>query len=387
MGKSKKVIFLLAFLFLNFLLFSQEITHDVKVVNIEVPVRVFKGDKFVDNLTLEDFDIYEDGVLQKASAVYLIKKKSVERKEEKRKFSPETSRNFVILFMITNYLPRVGEAIDYFFENVILPGDSLTVMTPMKAYNLNSRALKLLTKEKVCEELKEKLRKDTLMGNWEYLSILEELRGTSIENYGYYRLLMKKLNELRQLDEGKLLDFADDLKKTQGQKQVFLFYQKEVLPRMDPSIYHMLMSIKQNDINFLMNLQELNDYSTRYLTFSVDKVKQAFSDSSISIHFLFITKAPGLGFMAQDSNLMRWREASEDVFSAFREMARATGGTTDSSANPDYLFKKAVKASENYYLVYYSPKNYASDGKFKSIQVKVKGKKYRVTHRAGYFAN
>jgi len=387
METSKKIFLFVASAFLCFLLYSQEITHDVKVVNIEVPVRVFKGDEFVDDLTLEDFEIYEDGVLQKVSAVYLIKKKSVERKEEKRKYTPETSRNFVMLFMITNYLPRVDKAIEYFFKNVILPGDSLTVMTPMKAYDLNSRALKLLTKEKICKELKEKLRKDTVMGNLEYLSILEELRGTSIENYGYYRLLMQKLNELRQMDEGKLLNFADDLKKTEGQKQVFLFYQKEVLPKMDPDMYHMLMSIRQNDINFLMNLQELNDYSTRYLNFSVDKVKQAFSDSSISIHFLYITKAPGLGFMAQDSNLMRWREASEDVFSAFREMARATGGITNSSANPDYLLKKAVEASENYYLVYYSPINYTSDEEFKTIKVKVKGKNYRVTHREGYFAN
>jgi len=386
LGESKKVLFLLAFLFISFLLFSQEITHDVKVVNIEVPVRVFKGDEFIDDLTLEDFEVYEDGILQKVSAVYLIKKKRVERKEEKSKFTPETSRNFVLLFMITSYLPKVDEAIDYFFENVILPGDSLTVMTPLKAYDLNSQALKLLTKEKICEELKEKLRKDTVMGNSEYLSILEELGRTSIENYGYYRLLLQKLNELRQLDEGKLLNFADNLKKIQGQKHVFLFYQKEVLPKMDQSIYHMLMSIKQNDINFLMNLQELNDYSTRYLTFNVDKVKQVFSDSSISIHFLFITKAPSLGFMADVSD-MRWREASEDVFSAFIEMARATGGTTDSSANPDYLFKKAVEASENYYLVYYSPRNYTSDGEFKEIKVKIKEKKYKVTYRQGYFAN
>ena len=175
METSKKIFFFAASVFFCFLLFSQEITHDVKVVNIEVPVRVFKGEEFVDDLTLEDFEIYEDGVLQKVSAVYLIKKKSVERKEEKRKFTPETSRNFMLLFLITDYLPEVNEAIDYFFENIILPGDSLTVMTPMKAYNLNSQALKLLTKEKVCKELKEKLKKDTIMGNAEYKDILEKM--------------------------------------------------------------------------------------------------------------------------------------------------------------------------------------------------------------------
>ncbi len=382
MEKSKKIFFFVASVFLCFLLFSQEITHDVKVVNIEVPVRVFKGDEFVDDLTLEDFEVYEDGVLQKVSAVYLIKKKSVERKEEKRKYTPEVSRNFILLFMLTDYLPKVGEAIDYFFENVILPGDSLTVMTPMKAYNLNSQALQLLTKEKICEELKNKLRKDTVMGNSEYKDLLVDIRAELLGDPGYCRVLLQRLEELRYLGEKKLLNFADDLKKIQGQKQVFLFYQKEMLPKLDQKTYHELMSIRQHDINFLMNLQELHDFYQRNLRFNANKVKQAFSDSSISIHFLFITKIKD-----PTANDMTWKEASEDIFSAFTEMARSTGGTTDSSANPDYLFKKAVEASENYYLVYYSPKNYTSDGEFKKIKVKIKGRNYRVTHREGYFAN
>jgi len=387
MEKSKKILLFVASSFLCFLLFSQEITHDVKVVNIEVPVRIFKGEEFVDDLTLKDFEVYEDGILQKVSAVYLIKKKSVERKEEKRKFTPEVSRNFVLLFRITEYLPKVGEAIDYFFENVILPGDSLTVMTPMNVYNLNSRALKLLTKEKVKSELKEKLRKDTIIGNSEYLSTLRELKGSSIGNLGYYRMLMQKLEELRSLDEGKMLNFADFLKKIQGQKTVFLFYQKEVLPQLAPETYHMLISTQQDNISYLMDLQELFDFYTRDLTFDIEKTKQAFSDSSISIHFLYITKTPSIRDGMGSRSAVTWKEQSEDVFGAFREMAYSTGGTAESSANPMYSFKKAVEASENYYLVYYSPKNYTSDGEFKKINVKIKGKNYRVTHREGYFAN
>jgi len=68
-------------------------------------------------------------------------------------------------------------------------------------------------------------------------------------------------------------------------------------------------------------------------------------------------------------------------------MARATGGFIDSSANAEALFKQAVEASENYYLLYYIPLNYKEDGKFKEIKVRVKNKKYKVTHRLGYFAN
>ncbi len=81
------------------------------------------------------------------------------------------------------------------------------------------------------------------------------------------------------------------------------------------------------------------------------------------------------------------QERSEDVYLAFKQMAQATGGVTETSANPAYAFKRAVEAFENYYLLYYSPKDYTRDGEFKKIKVRVKGKKFKITHRAGYFAN
>jgi len=67
-------------------------------------------------------------------------------------------------------------------------------------------------------------------------------------------------------------------------------------------------------------------------------------------------------------------------------MADATGGLTISSRSPEFSFQQAMEASENYYLIYYQPKDYKSDGKFKKIKVKIKGKHYRVLHRAGYIA-
>jgi len=80
-------------------------------------------------------------------------------------------------------------------------------------------------------------------------------------------------------------------------------------------------------------------------------------------------------------------EHSEDIFGIFRKVAQATGGITSSSANPKFLFERASDAVESYYLLYYSPKNYQADGKFKTIKVTVKGKNYRITHRAGYIAD
>ena len=82
---------------------------------------MFKGSTFIDNLTIDDFEVYEDGKLQKIEAVYLIKKTKIEREEEvtKKKFTPEVSRNFIFVFEIRDYFPKIGEVLDYFFNDVV----------------------------------------------------------------------------------------------------------------------------------------------------------------------------------------------------------------------------------------------------------------------------
>jgi hypothetical protein len=375
---------------LSLSLFPQQLSHDVSVINIEVPVRVFKGGAFIDNLTINDFEVYEDGKLQKVEAVYLIKKSSIERKEEKRKFQPQTSRNFVLLFQITEYLPKIGEAMDYFFKNVILPGDSLTLITPLKTYNFKSQSLELLSKEKIIEQLKGKLIKDTKMGNIEYRDLLNELNKAlkeNTENFDYCRQILDRLESIRWIDEKKILEFANFLKAKEGQKNVYLFYQKEVLPQLPLAKLNEMMSLNQDDPQLIQLLSDLFLFYKRDITFNVDLVKKAFANSSISMHFLFITKAPQIGETDLNPSGLSYVEHSEDVYNAFKEMAQATGGIVQTSANPAFSFQKAVDASENYYLLYYSPEDYRRDGKFRKIEVKVKDKNYSISHRAGYFAN
>ena len=88
-----------------------------------------------------------------------------------------------------------------------------------------------------------------------------------------------------------------------------------------------------------------------------------------------------------DSDRMPLTDQSYQVFSAFYEISNASGGLTYASANPFAAFKRASDASENYYLLYYTPKVYKADGKFRNIKVKVKSGNYRILHRAGYLAD
>ncbi len=408
----RKTYLWLFILCLSLPMISQDIQEKSQVINVEIPVRVFSGTTFIDTLTMADFEIYEDGVLQDIEAVYLVKKTSIERSQEKKRFSPRTARNYFLFFEVTEYSSRLGDAVKYFIHNVILPDDSLTIVTPLKTYRQTTEAFKHNTKEELTKQLTDILKKDINMGNSQYRSALMELTGlastlasdtergsgedlrimdtSSSNQYSHYPFdrklqkyasILERLESLRKVNQDKLLGFATYLKELEGQKYVFLLYQREFIPQIEPRIMDKYLDLYQDSPHVTQTLKTLFSFYRKDVSFNVDLVKQNYADSFISIHFLFLTSPsqnmPGLVF----------NEHSEDIFSAFREMALSTGGSVESSANPEYLVNQAVKASENYYLLYYSPLNYKEDGKFKRVEVRVKGEKYKVVHRFGYFAN
>jgi hypothetical protein len=399
-----KKVLVIGVLVFGLSLFAQEITHETLVVNIEIPVRVYQGKTFIDNLAINDFEVFEDGVLQKIEAVYLVKKTDIERREENKRFTPQTSRNFYLIFEVNEYTARMGKAVDYFVHNVLFSGDNLVVVTPMKTYRMKPEVLEAMPREKIADRLKGILRRDALQGSAEYRGAINDLTGLAKtlssqsasmdepgvdeysglaldESLSLYGDLLNKLDNLRAVDQRKLLDFAEFLKNKEGQKFVFLFYQREFIPQLEQRVIDQYVSQNQQRQDIVLALAELFETRKRDIFVDIDKVKQTYADSSVSIHFLFFSKPPPV------IPGVHMEESSEDIFMAFREVAVATGGFLHSSSNPVALFKDAVDASDNYYLVYYSPLNYKKDGKFKRIEVRVKNKDLKVTHRSGYFAN
>jgi uncharacterized protein Yka (UPF0111/DUF47 family) len=375
----------------------QDVQEESLVINVEVPVRIFKNGNFVDNLSINDFEIYENGRLQKVEAVYLIKKRTIERSDEVKRFTPKTNRNFYLLFEVTEYNEKLREAIDYFVQYTMAPGDNLTIVTPMKTYKLRGDAIRYKSREEIADQFVGLLRKDILQGNSTYRNVIDEMkalasamarsfqenslvvspeqqetdftdqmtttgefRDRSIdEQLMMYESLLNRLENLRKIDQKQLLDFSDHLKGTEGQKYVYVFYQNEYIPQIQTRILNQYLSRYQDRPNIQQTITNLFEFYRRDINMDVSQVKQAYADASISIHFLFLTivpiPVPGVQMFEQ----------SEDIFSAFREMALATGGYIESSANPESLFQNAIEATDNYYLLY----------------------SYQVFHRAGYFAN
>ena len=376
----RKQFLIIGILVLGLILFAQEIQHETIAINVEVPVRVFTKGKFVEELTIRDFEVYEDGVLQEILALYLVKRTVIEReeteidtKQARKIFIPETSRTFVLIFEMMDYFPKIRETFDYFFENVFSQGDSLLIVTPLETYSFEKEQLDKTPREEIVEQLNGKLRKDIKMAAREYKSMIRDLEwlanveDSSGSNIMAAKEILEQISEYRYFDEEKLMEFKDQLKDIEGQKYVFLFYQQQIIP------------IPEG----------IPDAREKRVSFNVDKIKQSFADSSININFIFLTKTEQhqLDMFRMDPTGLKLDNISAEMFGAFIEVAKATGGITDSSSNIASSFQRAVISSENYYLLYYAPKNYKADGKFKNIKVKVKGNNYRVTHRAGYLAD
>ncbi len=400
----KKLIIPLVFFLMVLNLSSQMDQRQVTVRNIIVPVRVFDNNNFVEDLKIEDFELYEEGVLQKIEALHLTHRTQLSRTEGAQGFIPQVARNYYLLFQLIEYNPKLKGAIDYFFSDVILPEDNLTIMTPLQTYTLPSGALKKFSRAQISKEMQNIIRKDVQVGSSNYRSAFRDLkrlvqsisgsgRGVDeVEESSFdsaasmefllprYRETLLNMETLRVVEEKWFLNLAQQLKAVGGQKNVFFFYQREFRPEISGTAFNRIQSEYQDKPNILAEINDLFAFYRRDTTLNADRIKQAFADSSLDFYFLFMDRRP-------DSAIgITMREQSEDVFSTFSEVTKATGGLIRTSQNPALAFKDAIASSELCYFLFYSPKDYKKDGKFKTIEVRTKNKEYNTKYRQGYYA-
>jgi VWFA-related protein len=375
-----------------------QIRHEVSVVNITVPVRVFDGDRFVDSLKLEDFEVFEDGRPQPIQAVYLVRGSEVRRREgPARGVSPETARTFVLLFQIAEYMPEIDKAVDAFFESVYRPGDEVDVVTPQKTVRLRNRIDSPDKLRRAQNEVKSRLRNDVLVLSGAYRSVIKDMLADlgagdpeySEVNLNGYRTDLERLEGLRSIDSESMAAFAAGLKGRPGAKHVFLFYQREKVPQFDNRRLNQYLNSSNSEE--ALKVMELMSTYNREMRIDREAIRRAFSDASVDVHFLYVTRNRRDPQMDVENPALldgiQMVESSAAIYKVFREIAAATGGTSEASANPAALLRRAADASEQYYLLYYQPEADQSDGQFHRIAVKVRRQGLRVSHREGYFAS
>jgi hypothetical protein len=368
---------------------------------IPVAVRVFDGKQLVTGLALKDFEILEDGIPRPVEALFFVDKNAIERQENDRDYRPDVSRRFYFLFQLFEYHPKLAEAIQYLFNQELLAGDSLEIQTPMRNYKLSAAAFANRPKNVLAEEMTNIVKKDIVQGSLAYNNLLNELKrnvraiggsnpmeelemDTETGEFGlemlllHYKETLAKMEALRRIDIEKFIRFAQALKNQSGQKFVFFIYQREYRPEISPTAIQQIMGNNQELPHVLEGIQELFMSYSRNISQNTQKLRESFADSSAHFDLIFMNKAP-----VQLARIVM-REQSEDIFKAFSAVAQATGGIVDTTQNPAAGIETALKTSNKYYLLYFTPFSEAKEGKFRSIKIRVKDRGYAVVNRQGY---
>lgn len=366
-----------------------------------VTVRVFDGDRFVPDLGLADFEIDEAGMRVKPQALVLVNKDLVVRREGQTGPLPDLRRRVVLMFEMTEYHGKVPEALKALFATELRPADTLEIETPMRNYVMAPAALTSKPPETLARELADIVRRDILEGGTAYNSALRDLKrtvrligssgrsglgdtegeiddGTSLEqNLMKYADDLSRMETLRAVDESRLAAFAGRMKGLPGHKLVFLVYQREFRPEISDQTMNQLNMSNQDRPDILAALQTVFSLYHRPVDVDQARIAQDFADSGMDFQFLYMNREP------ERISGITMREQSEDVFRALSAAAEATGGVTRTGQNPAVSLGQAFRAADSYYLLYYTPATSAPPGTFIDLEVSVKGKDYRVSHRRG----
>ncbi|MBN2223507.1 MAG: hypothetical protein JW765_02400, partial [Deltaproteobacteria bacterium] len=388
----------------------QQLTHDVSVVNIEVPVRVYDGGRFVDFLTKDDFEVYENGVLQTVEAAYLIRKTEIVRSQAEAKpgltvpappVQPDESikrRVFLLYFEMDEYPPETNKAVDYLFENVLIDTDVVLFVTPNEQWKVTMSPDQMNRRADLAKEVKSRLAKSLRKSGLFVRGLIRELHDLAVYDDNDPWIKGKRVEDIcdqilayKILSEKKFRDFAGYFKPVEGQKHVFIFYQEETfsVPALFRYIYEKRIVDRHNQIDKALIREIFSDAETTVHFVYLRKHKNARGDVEYSGMKLDLpSRGEGgaqLGEMSTGTTDMAMDLVLPgDIFSAFHNLAVTTGGLAESTFNPVFGMKRVADAAENYYLLYYRPTSSPADKSFKKIEVKVKTGSYKIIHRSGY---
>jgi hypothetical protein len=378
--------------------------EEVTVVAVEVPVRVLHKGQFVRNLTKEDFEIYENGILQPITGFEVRSRRisvPVDVSEEELKIQPE-KRLFLLIFNIFDYQDYVGEAIDYFFANTFRKGDRVIVMTEGNLFPIDTGK----GVAKVAQDVKNTLKQFKVISSMQILSAYQDLKSEadrlilSLQGRmgqawdqavmafyrNYERIWLEYKRQFITPDLALYQSITKRIKVEEGEKWALCFQQREMFPELKnegrlerlirelvdtPSEDPLKTTQQRNVRSMQMELQRLFDVSGDVPT---EALKNLFMEANITFHLLLLKSHRPM--VEQDFEL---REVAKDYEDCFRQISFSTGGHTVFSNKVVAAMEEASQTEDYYYMLVYSPKEDPTK-KPLSIDVKVKQKGLDVIH-------
>ena len=250
---------------------------------------------------------------------------------------------YVLIFQGSEYDSKLGSAVDYFFNDLLKPEDSLLIITPQKPYNYSPQTRQSQSPAQMIQITKDVLKRDISMGAASYKSILEQMEIVvdSLSSGGaggrsllvQYRQLLENLRSIRKWNDDMFIKLAQMLKANKGENHIFIFYQTELRVIPDRSTLNNL----RNDPELKFDVSEVFEGENFTNVIDVEKVSQALQESNVKLHFIY------LKIKQRRRQGMEAKEFSGDIFNAFSKIARTTGGEVETTSRALPALKKVVE--------------------------------------------
>lgn len=372
--------------------------EEAVVVAVEVPVRVVRDGQIVRGLTGDDFEVYEDGVLQKITAFDVVSRKIIHPDDESAGAQQEASpkRLFILVFNIFDYNESVEEAIDHFFSQIFRSGDQVLIVTEGALLNIekgkglsdlvqnlkmNLQEYKTISTAAISNAFKElRYEADRLQGNLQSGGRTgSQSLGQAIVNFydNYRRLWLEYKARFVTPDLALYQSIIKRIKQIEGEKWTLCFQQREMFPKLINE-----SSLERNIKNYLDAstadpLQTTMQRTIRakqwelYRQFNAsgdipaESMRDIFMEANITFHLILLRSVKA--HISQDFEM---REVGSEYEDNLKKISFSTGGTSIFSNKVKEALQDASEAEDYFYLLVYSPHDTPSNQERK-IEVNV----------------
>jgi hypothetical protein len=268
--------------------------------------------------------------------------------------------NYILFFHVTDYDPKLADAVEYFFKKVLKPEDQLTLLSLERPYSYTQKTRQTVPLEKLIEVTNKKLKTDTPIGALGHNQVFEEMVGIIRDIHGIlnpsaskggaitdpmtelkilmgrYRKLRESLRNTRKLNESLLIKLAGLFKNLKGQNYIYIFYQKEFQAIPDRNSMNRLTQIA----NIRFDVMELFRQENTEAFIDVEKVDKALKESAVTLDLFY------LNMKNKRQPHMELKEFSGDIYNVLSKLAKSTGGIIVATAKPEEALKKALNAQQ-----------------------------------------
>ncbi|HUU05211.1 MAG TPA: hypothetical protein VMZ49_04940 [Patescibacteria group bacterium] len=388
----KKIIFVIlsVFLLLQQAAEPQDLLKEkVEVVNVEVPVRVFRDGVSVSGLSKEDFRLIEGKVKQTINGFYVRKKKINVQSTELQPASPAPKpRYFVLVFRILDYNQQMKNGVQYIFDHLLRENDKLLLLVNDRTLLLNQDIWQVKRQEILDQLLAEEALKARQKLEQFFMSVQKDLDQTKLrmlmerdQNF-YPPRIIEFLEQYLQTwkefknkylipDLDKFYNFARHLEKVKEEKWVLTFYQIEMFPNMKISgqirqqieaMIGQLMVARIEDNLHGRIIGQLLGRIDRELNvaegFPVEEVSKMLIKVDTTYHC--IISGVQRESLSED---LEYKKVASDIENSLREITRRSGGEVVFSGNIGAALHSFEERDDLYYVLTYEPTNPNRKGK------------------------